>query len=85
MFILREIALTLAVIAQVTQSRLIDIQIRDVLESPLAVTLNAGGNGLVEATITNLGSEDLNLLKYGSLLDSAPVQKLNVFAQSQST
>lgn len=79
MFFLIELTLTLAVIAQVAHSTRLYIEKRD---SPLSVTLYAGENGVVEATVTNSGAEDLKLLKYGSLLDSAPVQKLNVFAQS---
>jgi deuterolysin len=35
-------------------------------------------NAKVLATLTNTGASDLSLLKYGTFLDSAPVQKVSV-------
>lgn len=51
---------------------------RDVA-SPLAVNLEMVGNTLVKATIVNNGDSDLKLFKTGSLLDSAPVEKAEIF------
>ncbi|KAI1434759.1 neutral protease 2-like protein [Xylaria sp. CBS 124048] len=48
-------------------------------DSPLDVHIEQVGNSGVKATITNSGSEDLKLLKTGSILDSAPVEKVRVF------
>ncbi|CAD6446319.1 07a43aa3-81a5-4768-9422-655b5aa20577 [Sclerotinia trifoliorum] len=45
----------------------------------LEVTSAAGDNALVHATVKNTGIEALNLLKYGTLFDSAPVQKVDVY------
>ena len=45
----------------------------------LEVTLVAGENAVVHASVKNVGAEDLNLLSYGSLFDTAPVQKINVY------
>lgn len=45
----------------------------------LEVTLAAGQNAVVHATVKNTGTEALNLLKYGTLFDSAPVQKVDVY------
>lgn len=48
--------------------------------SPLDVKLEASGNSAVKATITNNGKNDLKVLKTGTFLDSAPVEKAQVFA-----
>lgn len=47
--------------------------------SPLAVNLEMVGNTLVKATITNTGESGLKLFKTGSLIDSAPVEKAEIF------
>ncbi|KAI2633438.1 neutral protease 2-like protein [Xylaria nigripes] len=47
--------------------------------SPLDVQIEQVGNSGVKATIKNSGSEDLKLLKTGSILDSAPVEKIRVY------
>ncbi|KAI1118419.1 neutral protease 2-like protein [Nemania sp. NC0429] len=47
--------------------------------APLNVQLEQVGNSGVKATITNTGAEDLKVLKVGTLLDSAPVEKVQVF------
>ena len=44
----------------------------------LAVKLEMHGNFEVKATITNPTDEDVKVLKTGSILDSAPVQKAQV-------
>ncbi|KAI5806230.1 Deuterolysin metalloprotease family-domain-containing protein [Geopyxis carbonaria] len=54
--------------------------ILDKRSTPLKVTLRTGtANGVVMAQITNTGSEDLSLLKHGSILSDQPIQKLNVY------
>ncbi|KAK6074053.1 Neutral protease 2-like protein [Seiridium cupressi] len=48
-------------------------------DGPLDVQLEMIGNTGVQATVTNTGNEDLKLLRTGSFLDSAPVEKVQVF------
>lgn len=47
--------------------------------SPLDVQIEQVGNSGLKATITNTGAEDLKVLKTGTILDSAPVEKVHVF------
>lgn len=70
-------ALALATLSQIVSSARLDVHKR---ASALDVTLAAVDNGVVKATVTNTGAEDLKLLKFGSFFDSAPVQKLDVFS-----
>ena len=44
----------------------------------IEVRLRSVGNSGIKATIKNTGSESLRLLKEGTILDRAPVQKLHV-------
>ena len=46
--------------------------------SPLKVSLAEAGNAQVTVTLTNTGSSDLSLLKYGTILEAGPVQKVVV-------
>ncbi|KAI0434168.1 neutral protease 2-like protein [Xylaria sp. FL1042] len=50
--------------------------------APLDVQLEQVGNSAIKATITNTGAEDLKVLKTGTILDSAPVEKVQVFKDS---
>ncbi|KAI3320194.1 neutral protease 2-like protein [Xylariaceae sp. AK1471] len=50
--------------------------------SPLDVQIEQVGNSGLKATITNTGAEDLKVLKTGTILDSAPVEKVQVFQGS---
>ncbi|KAF2397887.1 neutral protease 2-like protein mep20 [Trichodelitschia bisporula] len=52
--------------------------------STLVVELRAVGNALVEALITNTGSQDLHLLSQGTFLDASPVEKLTVLTSTQT-
>ena len=45
----------------------------------LKVELSQAHRTEVNAVMTNMGSESLKLLDYGTLMDKNPVQKLNVF------
>lgn len=45
----------------------------------LTVELSQAHSTEVNAVMTNIGSEPLKLLDYGTLMDKNPVQKLNVF------
>ncbi|KAI1132829.1 neutral protease 2-like protein [Nemania abortiva] len=47
--------------------------------SPLDVQIEQVGNSGLKAVITNTGAEDLKVLKTGTILDSAPVEKVQVF------
>lgn len=48
-------------------------------DSPLDVKLESIGNTGLQATITNTGSDSLKIFKTGSILDKAPVEKIQVF------
>ncbi|GAP88410.1 putative deuterolysin metalloprotease [Rosellinia necatrix] len=50
--------------------------------SPLDVQIEQVGNSGLKATITNTGATDLKVLKTGTILDSAPVEKVQVFQGS---
>jgi deuterolysin len=53
-------------------------------ESPLDVKLEMLGNSEVKATISNTGTADLKLFKPGSILDTAEIEKVNVFTGGMS-
>ncbi|RDW82699.1 neutral protease 2 [Coleophoma cylindrospora] len=73
------IAHKLALLATVANAARLDIAKR---ASPLEVAIApvAEAPATFQVTVTNTGTEDLSLFPYGSILDTAPVQKLNVFA-----
>ncbi|ETS73211.1 Neutral protease 2 [Pestalotiopsis fici W106-1] len=48
-------------------------------DSPLDVKLESIGNTGLQATVTNTGNDALKIFKTGSLFDSAPVEKVQVF------
>lgn len=50
----------------------------------LNVALAATGNTQVSVKVTNTGAEDLNLLSEGTMLDSAPTEKLKVYSAGAS-
>ena len=72
----------IAALTQIVSATRFDINKR---ESALEVTLATVENGVVKATVTNTGAEDLNLLTFGSIFDSAPVQKLDVYATGKTS
>ncbi|KAI1753545.1 metallo proteinase [Xylaria castorea] len=47
-------------------------------ESPLVVKIEQVGNSEVKASITNSGNAALRVLKAGTILDSAPVEKVKI-------
>lgn len=51
-------------------------------ESPLKVTIESVGNSGVKASLTNTGSEDLKLLKTGTILDSKAIEKAEIYSGS---
>lgn len=51
--------------------------------SPLVVGLEMAGNSKIQATVTNNGTSEIKLLKVGSLLDSAAVEKTKVTAKGE--
>ncbi|CAG9975641.1 unnamed protein product [Clonostachys byssicola] len=53
-------------------------------DSPLDIKIEMVGNSEVKATIVNTGSSSLKVLKTGSILDSAPVEKARVFKDSNA-
>lgn len=50
--------------------------------SPLEVTIESVGNSAVKASLTNTGSEDLKLLKTGTILDSKAIEKAEIYSGS---
>lgn len=68
-----------AAVASLANAVSIDFNKRD---SALDVKLELTGNTAVKAVITNTGSEDLKVLKTGSFLDEAAVEKVEVFQGS---
>jgi len=65
-----------AAVASLANAVSLDFSKRD---SALDVKLELTGNTAVKAVITNTGSEDLKVLKTGSFLDKATVEKVNVY------
>ncbi|KAB5513151.1 Deuterolysin metalloprotease family-domain-containing protein [Coniochaeta sp. 2T2.1] len=68
---------SLGVFASVASAVSVDLSKRD---SPLDVKIQMVDNSIVEATITNTGTETLRLFKTGTILDSAAVEKTEVFS-----
>lgn len=67
---------TFATLASLASAVSVDFSKRD---SPLEVKLEVTGNTAVKASITNAGAEALKVLKTGSFLDKAAVEKVEVF------
>ncbi|KAI1039448.1 hypothetical protein LB505_002667 [Fusarium chuoi] len=53
--------------------------------TPLNVELKMQGNSKVKAVITNNGKSNLKLLKVGTFLDTAPVERAQVFSAEKKT
>ncbi|PSN67388.1 neutral protease 2-like protein [Corynespora cassiicola Philippines] len=70
----------IAALAALASAVSIDVNKRD---TPLEVSIELTGNTAVKAVITNTGSEDLKVLKTGTLFGDAPTEKVEVF-QGQS-
>lgn len=51
--------------------------------SPLEITIESVGNSGVKASLTNTGSEDLKLLKTGTILDSKAIEKAEIYSGSE--
>lgn len=49
-------------------------------DTPLEVKVESIGNSALKASITNTGPEPLKLLKTGSILDSAAIERAEIFA-----
>ncbi|KAF4962730.1 hypothetical protein FSARC_9212 [Fusarium sarcochroum] len=52
--------------------------------TPLNVELQLEGNSKVKAVITNNGKNNLKLLKVGTFLDTAPVERAQVFSAGKN-
>ncbi|KAJ4165040.1 hypothetical protein LMH87_006687 [Akanthomyces muscarius] len=52
---------------------------RQTNDSPLDVRIEMDGNSRVKAVLTNNGNKELRLLKTGTFLDQAPVEKAKVY------
>lgn len=55
----------------------VDLNKRD---TPLEIKIELVGNSGVKASLSNTGSEDLTVLKTGSILDDLEIEKSEVFA-----
>jgi hypothetical protein len=69
-----------AAFAGLSTAAVLDIAKRD---AALAVTLSAIDNAVFKASVKNVGTTDLKLLAYGTLFDTAPVEKLNVVSSGR--
>lgn len=49
-------------------------------DNPLKVEIQSVGNSAVKAVVTNTGSEPIKLMKTGSILDKAAVEKAEIFS-----
>lgn len=67
---------TVTLLASAASAAVLDVTKRDV---PLAVTLEKTGNTQVKATVVNNGKEAIKVFKTGTFLDSAAVEKVDVF------
>jgi deuterolysin len=50
--------------------------------TPLNVELEMQGNSKIKAVVTNNGSRNLKLLRVGTFLDEAPVERAQVYSAS---
>jgi len=71
----------LSVFASVASAVSVDLGKR---ESLLDVKIQMVDNSLVEATITHTGTQTLRLFKTGTILDSAAVEKTEIFSGCKS-
>ncbi|KAK1777215.1 Deuterolysin metalloprotease family-domain-containing protein [Copromyces sp. CBS 386.78] len=69
----------LSLIASVASAMSVDLTQRG---GPLDVKIEVVGNTNVKASITNTGMEPLKVLKTGSILDTAAVEKTQIFSSS---
>lgn len=53
--------------------------------TPLDVKLEMVGNSEVKATVTNTGKSNLKVFKTGTILDSAPIEKAQVYYEGKCT
>lgn len=53
--------------------------------SPLDLRIEMDGNSKVRAVLTNRGDHDLRLLKTGTFLDEAPVEKAKIYTSCKSS
>ncbi|KAJ0353565.1 hypothetical protein COL154_001067 [Colletotrichum chrysophilum] len=71
-------SLGVSLLATLASAVSVDMAKRDT--SPLDVKLETVGNSGVKAVLTNIGDSALKLFKTGTILDTAPVEKVEVFA-----
>lgn len=70
----------LSLIASVASAISVDLTQRG---GPLDVKIEVVGNTNVKASITNTGKEPLKILKTGSILDNAAVEKTQIFSSCE--
>lgn len=68
--------LAIAALFSFSNAAVLDLSARD--SAVLAVTLTSVDNAVFKAVVKNVGAKDLNLLAFGTIFDSAPVEKLSV-------
>lgn len=77
------LCLALSLLSPPVHSTPLDLSARDA--PSISVTILPVGNALFLARVINTSPIDLNLFTYGSLLDSAPVEKLSVYTVPTSS
>lgn len=75
-------SLGVSLLATLASAVSVDMAKRDT--SPLDVKLETVGNSGVKAVLTNTGDSALKLFKTGTILDTAPVEKVEVFASGNN-
>ena len=75
MLFLNQLSLLALAAAPLVSSVALDLEKR---ATPLSVTLTKVSNTIVKAVVKNTADKDLTLLKSGTILDSAPVEKARV-------
>ena len=71
----------LSLLASLASAMSVDLSQRN---GPLDVKIEVVDNTNVKATITNTGNETLKVLKTGSILDTAAVEKTRIFGSCES-
>lgn len=80
---MRALASLTAIAVLVTSSLAHVVPLISKRDGRLKVELSQAHATEVRAVMTNMGSEPLKLLDYGTLMDKNPVQKLNVFRDGE--
>lgn len=70
----------IAIASLVASALAVSIDRLEKRDSLLAVTIESVGNSAVKASVTNTGTSAVKVFKSGSIFDSVPVEKTQVFS-----